>query len=152
MDAPHRLFDMDVMTRLERIYRRRLAEEPGDMDARVGLAWCLFIQALYQDGQQSMLTALVAAGDGKEEQASVVIRSIAERDASHLLKDCLKQALTVQQLSPHPQDRSEVEKLQALVKLSGAGRAVIEAEDENARILAEITREIIHGPDVVERP
>ena len=152
MDAPHRLFDMDVMTRLERIYRRRLAEEPGDMDARVGLAWCLFLQALYQDGQQSMLMALVAAGDGKAEPAQAAIRSIAGRDASQLLKDCLKQAITVQQLSPHPQDRNEAEKLQALVKLTGAGRAVLEAEDENARVLAEMTREIIHGPDVAECP
>ena len=142
---------MEVMRRLEKLYLKRLDEEPADMDARVGLAWCLFAQALYRAGQESSLPGMAAVGDGSSLQADSPALILSEKSARLLLKDCLRHALTVEQLSPSPQDQLEVEKLQALVKLAGAGYLVLEAEDESDRILAEITREILYGPDVVEK-
>ncbi|HLV79473.1 MAG TPA: hypothetical protein VKT32_04295 [Chthonomonadaceae bacterium] len=142
---------MEVMRRLENLYLKRLDEEPADMDARVGLAWCLFAQGLYRAGQESVLTGIAAVGDASIPQAGEAVRILPEKSARLLLKDCLRHALTVEQLSPNAQDQADVEKLQALVKLAGAGCLVLEAEDESDRILAEITREILYGPDAVEK-
>jgi hypothetical protein len=67
--------------------------------------------------------------------------------SSDLLRDCLRQAIMVMQLSPDQQDRADVERLHALVKLSGGDRALLEASEEAARILTEMTREILAQPD-----
>ncbi|HZT41615.1 MAG TPA: hypothetical protein VFA07_05480 [Chthonomonadaceae bacterium] len=139
------------MRRLENLYLKRLDEEPADMDARVGLAWCLFAQALYRAGQESVLTGVAAVGDGPAPYRDSLPCILPEKNARLLLKDCLRHALTVQQLSPNPQDQTDVEKIQALVKLAGASYLVLEAEDESDRILAEITREILYGTDAVEK-
>jgi hypothetical protein len=50
---------------------------------------------------------------------------------------------TVQQLSLQARDRVDVEKLQALIRLSGGERAVAEAEQETLRALVTLAYEIL---------
>jgi hypothetical protein len=137
------LLEVDSLKRVEHLYRTRLTSEPTDMIARVSLAWCLFMQALHRAGQESVLQQIVAAGETADPERRV---SDGREGSSDLLRDCLRQAIMVIQLSPDQGDREDVERLHALVKLSGGDRALSEASEEAARILTDMTREILAQP------
>ena len=146
MGCESRVFKVDALWRVERMYRKRLTDEPGDMVARTSLAWCLFLQALHRAGEEDALvtlegmmlppTTLDAGGDP-------VPGEDAERAAGHLLEECLRQAVTVLQLSPDPRDHVDVERLQALIRLSGGEAAIAESEEQSRRILVQLTREMM---------
>jgi hypothetical protein len=123
--------------------------EPDDMGARVGLAWCLFMQALHQAGRENLLTALVTKEEEREEPVSAILQSVLNTESLDLLKGCLQQAITVRQLSPREEERREVEKLQELAKLAGAEQEVREAEVEGLKILMELTQAVINQPQAV---
>lgn len=146
MACEDRTLKVDALWRVERIYRKQLVEEPGDTVARVSLAWCLFMQALHRAGQESTAPALLelpaAALDAVELEPDPRAR---ERDSAHLLQDCLRQTLAVLQLSPNPRDRTDVERLQALVKLSGGEALLADAEEQARRVLLQLTREMMEG-------
>jgi hypothetical protein len=129
---------VDALRRVERVYRARLIDEPTDMVARLSLAWCLFLQALHRAGEERALATVTAL-----ELAETV--SDGGKRADDLLSDCLRQAITVMQLSPDPNDRTEIEKLHSLVKISGGGQAISEAEQQAKRILEDIAREMQSG-------
>src|SRR5262249_2033616 len=63
----HPVFNMEAIRRRETVFRDRLANEPGDMSARINLAWCLFLHALYQAGQESILADLIATNQDNAE-------------------------------------------------------------------------------------
>jgi hypothetical protein len=143
MSPSESAFSADALKRVEEVYRKQLAADPADTVARISLAWCLFMQALLRAGQESVLAALVDASEGKDEQLSRAIRTILEQNAAELLDDCLRQTMTVKQLSSDPDAHVSAERIQTLVQLSGRGDAVSAAEDEAARILNEVTREVL---------
>jgi hypothetical protein len=151
MRSPDSAFNAEALKRVEQIYRKQLAADPADTVARISLAWCLFMQSLLRAGQESVLSALVDASEGQEEQLSQTIRTILEQNAAELLEDCLRQTMTVKQLSSDPEAQLSVEKIQALVQLSGGGEAVTAAEDQAARILNEVTREVLKGQEPPRR-
>jgi hypothetical protein len=133
--------NVDSLWRVERIYRNRLADEPTDMVARSGLAWCLFLQALHRAGEESSLEAIVTAAGG------VLNGCTHDRDSRSLLRDSLLNAATVLQLSTGGRERLDVERLQTLVELSG-GIAELTAARDNARdILGQIALELETGPN-----
>ena len=137
-------FSLESLKHVEHVYRQQLVADPGDMMARISLAWCLFMQALHRAGQESIVAELAVASEGQGEELNSAIRSILDEDADNLLKECMRQTITVMQLSSDPQDHTDAEKLQALIKLSGGGKAVSEAQAEGANILAEVTRQILN--------
>ncbi|MCC2669055.1 MAG: hypothetical protein K0Q72_1526 [Armatimonadetes bacterium] len=149
MALESRVFNVDALWRVERMYRQRLTDEPGDMVARVSLAWCLFLQALHRAGEENALTGI----DSALEEAGIPITEMLElgeddgeegRAADRLLEDCLRQTVTVLQLSPDPRDRTDVERLQALIRLSGGEAAIADAEDQSRQILVQLTREMLN--------
>ncbi|HEY3282486.1 MAG TPA: hypothetical protein VGN26_09450 [Armatimonadota bacterium] len=137
------VIEIEALKHSEEIYRARLANEPGDTTARMKLAWCLFMQALYRAGQESVLMALVAASGAREDSPEgALLKALQSEESSALFGECLKQTNTVLQLSPSDGDRRDMERLQYLARLSGAGQAVVEAEEAAARILGELLREL----------
>ena len=140
-------FEVESLERVERLYRSRLTTEPADMIARVSLAWCLFMQALHRAGQESMLREIVAAGAAVEPGRGAPAPACSGARSDDLLRDCLRQAIAVTQLSSAPEARDDVERLHTLVKLSGGDRALSEASEEAARILMDVTREILGSAD-----
>ncbi|MGV3720188.1 MAG: hypothetical protein ACO1SX_04690 [Actinomycetota bacterium] len=128
--------NVDSLWRVERIYRNRLADEPSDMVARTGLAWCLFLQALHRAGEESTLEAIVAAAGG------ALRESAHDRDSRALLQDSMLNAATVLQLSPCGRERLDVERLQMLVELSGGLAAVAAARESAHEILGQIALEL----------
>lgn len=132
--------NVDSLWRVERIYRNRLADEPSDMVARSGLAWCLFLQALHRAGEESTLEALVAAAGG------ALNADASDRDSRALLRDSLLNAATVLQLSPSDRERRDAERLQMLAELSGGLEAVAAARDNAHAILGQIALELDTGP------
>jgi len=140
-------FALESLKRVELVYRQQLVADPADMMARISLAWCLFMQALHRAGQESVLTELATASESEGGELGCAIQSILHEDADELLKECMRQTITVMQLSADPQDHTDVVKLQELIKLSGGGKAVSEAEAEGATILAQVTREILNERD-----
>ncbi len=137
MRSDREVFETDALLRVEQVYRRRLQADPSDLPARTGLAWCLFMQALHQAGQERVLAALSPESEPRAAAAP------AGKLASDLLRDCLKQAMTVMQLSGDPVQQSEVGRLATLVRLSGGEEAVTAAEHEAAAVLAEVTRAVL---------
>ncbi len=125
------------------MYRTRLANDPTDSNARVKLAWCLFMHALFRAGQESMLKALFATLEPDTVEKGRKVQSIWDQDADNLIDDCLQQTATVMQLSSDPRDLTDADRLQNLVELSGAGKAVDEAKDNSNRILAELLQDLI---------
>jgi hypothetical protein len=143
MASRRNVFEIDALLRIEQVYRQRLLDDPADVAARTGLAWCLFMQALHRAGQEQMLASLMEAGAELDRQAEAEARAALDQNARDLLRDCLKQTVAVMQLSADPANQSEVERLQELVRLTGEEEALSDAQDEAARILGEITHALL---------
>jgi hypothetical protein len=126
----------------ERVFRERLEKEPDDMNARLSLAWCLFLQALHQAGRESVAQALVARAE-ETETTDDSTHSLLDKNARALLREALQQAAAVRQLSPHPQDSTYMNLLQSLASLSGASQIVSGTEQEADRILSKLTSEMM---------
>jgi hypothetical protein len=134
------VFHVETLKRVETVYRRQLQHDPADMVSRLSLAWCLFIQALHKAGQESALTTLGEPGDCCS--APSAENPAREQDAQQLLRDCLRQTIMIMQLSPDTRDQSDVRRLRALVKLSGAEQLLSEAEADATRLLQDVAAEI----------
>ena len=143
MTTPEPAFDADSLKRVEHLYRRQLADDPSDPLARVSLAWCLLMQALLRAGQESVLQALVRDEEGSEEPIDLAASSMLDQDAADLLEDCLRQTLTVRQISADPAAHLSAERILALVRLSGGAPAVTAAEAAAARKGGEVTRQVL---------
>lgn len=142
------LFDPAHLQDMNQTYRARLLDEPGDVSARLSLAWCLLFQALYQSHQQAFWQNLLATSDAEGEFFRNRLLSLrphsqrAAQDARRLLKDSLFQAATASQLCEQPIERADTAKIQELVTLLGEGKAVVEMEREAGLILERLARAI----------
>jgi hypothetical protein len=139
------IFDLEVLRRREQIDRDRLANEPGDTEARIRLAWCLFMLALYHAGQENILTKLLTVSRRSKVASGNSLQAALDGGAQEILRDCLRQTCTVEQISADPRDCTDVAKLQMLAKSIGAQEMVTEAQEEAAHILAELTQGILYG-------
>jgi hypothetical protein len=148
MDRSNATFSIERLKTEERGHRSRVDREPLDMHSRMSLAWCLFIQAMHQAGRENLLSVLRESGAVDEMPREKTLRL--DRDAQHLLRECLKQLCAVCELSRNPNDLSEVERLRYLVTASGAEAALRETDDEASRWMAEMARAVVAGP-IVER-
>lgn len=138
--------DLDALRIAEQGYRQLLIAEPGDMEVRVDLAWCLFMQALHLAGQESMCCSADTASEYPA-TGRFATRPVLEREARSVLRECLQQTITVSQLSRNRQDQLVIEKLQALVRLAYGESAVVVAEGTARRVLAEITTAVMNAAD-----
>ena len=136
------IFNLDGLKQAETGFREQLAACPDDMKTRVNLAWCLFIRALHQAGQESMLAILSAPANPGEPVSEGQTGMTFETNSEELIRDSLRQAFTVRQLSMHSEESSAAEQLQNLVRLSGGENAVLMAAESAVRVLAEITWEV----------
>jgi|SRR5579871_5060316 len=137
--------DIKALQQMERLYLKQLRENPHDLEIRLGLAWCLFMQAIHQSGRESISEAILAEGRLADHQALYQEMGVFDQQAYRLLKDSLHQTFTIMQLSAQtPQD---VEKLHELIRLSGADQAVSEAESEALNILAKLAEDIFARTD-----
>jgi hypothetical protein len=150
-DHPPPPLEIDSLARVERFYRHHLESEPEDTAARLGLAWCLFLQSLYRAGQESILEELMA-GDGSGEADLPPPAARASPDAGQLLRDCLRETFATLQLSGDPGHITDAEKLQALVRLAGGGETLPEVEARALRILKRLARDVQSNRPSPRRP
>ena len=143
MTQANDIIEMATLKRAEHLYRTCLANQPEDTGARIKLAWCLFMQALYRAGQESMLAALVAQPGEDRSSISQRSRFVWEEDADQLIRDCLQHTSTVKQLSRNPKDRNDADRLQHLVKMTGGHHAVEQAREASSKVLGEVLQEIL---------
>lgn len=136
-------FHSDALKRVEAVYRRQLTQDPADAVARVGLAWCLFMLALLQAGQESVVEALLDPTAGEHPPVEETAPAALGPNAAELLEDCLRQTLTVKQLTSNAEARVSAERILSLVRLSGGGRALGAAEERAARVLNDVAREVL---------
>lgn len=130
---------LEALLQVETSCRSRLAAEPADVAARKKLAWCLFLLALHQAGQET----LVPMGPCEVEAGSGGTPRIAPRDARQLLRECLRQTVAVRQLTTDSQDLQEIERLQSLVRLSGGEAELTAAEMEARAAFAKMAEELL---------
>jgi len=144
------VFDMRALRRAEQDYRRRLEQEPGDTASRLGLAWCLVVQALFEAGQEETLCRVPehphAPAPPPTATAPAATAPAAERSSRSLLRGSLQQALLVSHLSTDPQEKSDSEWLRTLIRLSGGEKALVEAEEEAVAALRAVTGAVIRTP------
>lgn len=145
MNNSHPVVDTDALARVERLYRDLLSAQPCDNLARLRLAWCLLLQALHQAGRESAVNELLHLSPGDSLDASYAAPP--GRDAQTLLRECLRQTITVRHLSPAQTETSEAEHLQSLASLSGSGQSLLEAEQEALEALQRLARDISHWDD-----
>ena len=142
--SPH-LFDLCALQRAEANYKECLLTQPDNLAVRLSLAWCLFIQALHQSGQE---TAIISNNLPYEQAVPPAQDTpVKVRDAQALLQDCLQHLYNVKHLSIDEEDRSGVERLQTLVELAGAKGPSISAETQSLQRLIELAWEIRHSAD-----
>lgn len=153
--------DIENLLTVENRCRQQLGDNPIDMDARLSLAWCLFMQAVHEAGREARLPEEIEAPkngtangalNGKAADTGDEGARMAHRPAYHLLRDCLNQTVTILQLSPHLQDQREAQRLQSLANLSGNEQAVLEANREGERIVEELTHDILNLSEPARRP
>jgi hypothetical protein len=147
MDASHCVFDFSALKQAEHAYRTTLNKHPDNLDMRIRLAWCLFMQALYQSGQETILKNIAMCGATAETIGVFDAgQLLLDRDAQTLLQECLHQTFTVIHLSSRSEDRLDGEKIQALAALSGAEEAVAQSREKAARVLNEMVEEVMCIP------
>ena len=137
--------EMASLKRAETIYRSRLVNTPENTETRIKLAWCLFMQALYRAGQESMLAALISNDEDNQSDLSQRSKFIWDQDAGELINDCLQQTSTVLQLSASSKERLDANRLQSLVKMSGGEQAVAQAREASSRLLGEVLQELLRN-------
>lgn len=138
---PPKTVRVESLAQAEAACRSRLAFEPTDLGARKKLAWCLFLQAIHQAGQETLLE--LVPEELCTEKPAPAGDVPAARAARELLRECLRQSIAIRQLSTDPQDVHEIDRLQGLVRLSGGEEALFEAEREARGILARVTQELV---------
>jgi len=143
---------IDALKTAESGYRNQLASDPCDTQARVKLAWCLFVQAVHAAGRESLFHEVHEYSEPVDERLPNIIDAIRENDVDHLLRDCLRQTTAVLHLSKEQRDRTDVEMLQTLIGMAGAERWTHDTSREADRCLYNIARAIIHdGTEVRPR-
>lgn len=143
-DSQH-LVDPEALRRMEAVCRARVLADPMDTLVRGRLAWCLFLQAVHQAGQESILEQLGLTT--LEVDAVRIPESLADRQAQELLDECLRHTEAVLHLSAPGQQRTEMERLLGLARLSVGEPAFIAAEQKAHRILDTLIRDL-NRPDV----
>lgn len=149
------VFDMDAVTAAEKGCRIRLEQEPGDTSARLNLAWCLALLALYEAGRETSVLQVMKNAEAVDKQTSHRIKAALlaagseypGQKAGTFLRNCLHEAMLVMQLSYNAEERAGAQKLRTLMDLSGGGSAIQETDQEADRILATLTRELLLGLD-----
>jgi hypothetical protein len=119
-------FNTASLKQAEKTFRERLLTQPDNMEARLNLAWCLFIQAVHQSGQEMALLNPVPEYD-RTAISSADSESKAD-SALSLLQDCLCQTYTIKHLSLSSEDHKAIERLQVLFALCGAQEQAVHAE------------------------
>jgi len=142
MNEDRQVAEAQALRQAEEAYRKRLLREPTDVEARLRLAWCLFLLSLHQSGRQSVVKELLAAGGESGATITDRLQTLLNQDSDELLRDCLRQLSAVTRLSDRVQDQRDAEQLNALVRLSGGEQAACEVEAEAINTLAELAREL----------
>ena len=140
--------DPEILQQRIDICYDRLAEDPSDLEVRISLSWYLLFQSLCARRQQEFWTQLLGRTDVLDPTLSATLQTIRNETASagqdhcRLLRDSLKHAATVMQLSGQVRERNEAARIRELVQLLGAGQVVSETDAEAKRILMRMTRAI----------
>ena len=114
------VLDLSTLRRMEAEYQALLLLDPMDGNARIQLAWYLFLQALHLSAQSGV------------EQADVRL----------LLHDSLLHAALLSQLNSPEFRRQEVERLRGLIRALGGEEIVGDVDKEAADCLLHLCRDI----------
>lgn len=134
-------FDFDAVSQIEAAFRKQLERRPEDCVLRLRLAWFLLLEAAHQAGLDDLGFAVVGLTDEGTTRKSSAIKDRSQRArTARLLRESLKQAVTVRQLSADPKVLLLAEHLCMLAKDAGAACAVARAEADVDRVLKELTR------------
>lgn len=142
MNENRQVAEAKALRQAEEAYRKRLLREPTDVEARLRLAWCLFLLSLHQAGREAIVQELLATGSEAGVTLTDRLQTLLHQDSEELLRDCLRQLSAVTRLSDRVQDQRDAEQLGALVRLSGGEQAACEVEAEAINTLADLAREL----------
>lgn len=123
MECIEPIFDLEALEKTEKSCLNCIEEDPADSSARLRLAWCLIIAALYRSGQESVFA----------DQLTLVTYT-PDRTAKNLLEEGLLQATIVSDICTDPDLKLEVENLRKIVEICGGGRSLAKANTESNAI------------------
>jgi hypothetical protein len=143
--------DSEVLQRRVDACYGRLAQDPSDLGVRITLSWYLLFQSLCARRQQEIWAQLLRRAGMLDSALVSTLQTIRNeaamptQDSRLLLRDSLKHAATVMQLSVQTRERNEAARIREFVLQLGAGQVVSETDAEANGILARMTRAIRAG-------
>jgi hypothetical protein len=115
--------------------RTYVRQHPDDLKARLELAWCLLVEALYEAGRETAIaTGLPSSPDRlcspeADGAGDLPLKADGPYRSDKLFRESLHHAATVQQLSTHEEDYVSAKHLQSLVDLSCGEQSVAASQN-----------------------
>jgi len=118
-------------------WRAYVRQHPDDLKARLELAWCLLVEALYEAGRETATaTGLPSSPDSDrlcspeaDGAGDLPLKADGPYRSDKLFRESLHHAATVQQLSTHEEDYVSAKHLQSLVNLSCGEQSVAASQN-----------------------
>jgi hypothetical protein len=151
--------DVNALRGEEQQLVTRLATQPMDMDTRIDLAWCLFLQAVHQAGSEAACgrrshlgVPTIAScnvpsnGSSKQTTGFDPVPSL-DRRAENLLHECIRHRFVVSRLCRDREILAQAETIGLLLKRFGAEALVRELETGSEQLLRKLCSELTCGTD-----
>lgn|GEM_PF-4592787 len=131
----------------EKKCQRILARRPDDYGARMQMAWCLFLQAIHREGQESVINKIAPLYPKEIIKLTGDAAVRFHRESRWLFAESLKHSYAVSKLSSNPKFLQEAERLKELVKISAGEEMIMDVEDSSAVAISHLTKEISRRPE-----
>lgn len=118
--------DLSILEHHEKQYRDRLLDDPSNPDARLDLAWCLFLRAVCAVAREDEPRF---SSDSSVPQAQHSVERRRE-DARVLMLDGLREAVKVSRLSLDPAHHVDAARLEFLIGLIGEQSIIAMAQEQ----------------------
>ncbi len=123
-----------------------LDKRPDDDGARIELAWCLLMQAIHREGQESVINKVAPLINTPLTKLFGDAQQLTQRESRWLFAESLKHSFAVSKLSSNPKCLQEAERLKELIKISAGEEVIMDVEDISAKVMSQLSKEISRRP------
>ncbi len=119
-----------------------LDKRPDDDGARMEMAWCLLMQAVHRQGQESVIHKIAPLINTQSVALGDEVEPLTHRESRWLFAESLKHSYVVSKLSSNPKWQQEAERLKELIVISAGEDALVDAQGDSATAITQLARDI----------